>query len=115
MSAVALGAGVFLLLALTATVFQSTESEAPALVVGPAITAVQLPAKAQAYIEESKDDFAGRLGVTADGVGLETITTPAAEDGTYVVKLEAGGRLYEFSWRYGGVLFVSEQLAPREG
>ena len=77
--------------------------------------AVQLPERAQAYIDESTRDLAEWLGIKSDEVRLESVTEPAEVDGTYFTKLEAGGRVYEYHGRDGSVLLVSEGLPLNSG
>ncbi len=85
--------------------------------VGPATTAdaQQLPAQAQAYIEMSREALSEQLGVEPEAIMLDSITTPATEDGVYIVKLEVGDQVYEYHGRADEVLLVSEPLptAPR--
>lgn len=71
---------------------------------------VQIPAEAQAYIEMSQDDLGQRLGIDPEQIELESVTDATAAGGTYIVKLMAEDKLYEYHGRDGEVLLVSEPL-----
>ena len=108
-----IAAGVALLLVVLLTVPMRTDGEQSDPTIAQPDTAVQLPAPAQTLIEASKKDLAERLGMPADDIRLESITTPAEADGTYVIKLLAVGRLHEYHGRDGAAVFYSEHVVPK--
>lgn len=97
-----------------------------AVSVGPATTyvltvqvredAAQIPGDAQSYITLSQSRLAQQLRLPAEEIAVESITAPATQDGTYVVKLIAEGSIYEFHGRNGAVMQVSDPLplAPQD-
>ena len=74
--------------------------------------AVQLPQEARAYVEMSRQELARHLGLSVDEITLESVTEPAAADGTYIIKLLVEDRDYEYHGRNEEVLLVSEPLPP---
>lgn len=77
--------------------------------------AVQLSEEVQRYIDLSRADLAQRLHISPEQIALESVTEPAATEGTYIVKLVVGAELYEYHGRNGEALLVSQLLPQAPG
>lgn len=100
--------GLVLLLLLTAVACTQAD-EIPQEV---EVDVQELSATAQSYIQMSEQVLVDQLNIDPSTITVESITEPAAEDGTFTIRLAVGDQVYELHGRNNEVLLVSDPLPP---